>query len=102
MTTLFSLTAQSEGECENLLARGQLRCRRPLWHLGGLIIALLVRPLRLALAKNVRALAGHDGFAGVELRAVMGMRKSMFWSPAFDDVQTEGASCPCTPIPTNH
>lgn len=50
----------------HLLARGQLGGRRPLRHLSLLFIALLIRPLGLALAKDVRALAGHDGGAGVE------------------------------------
>lgn len=49
----------------DLLARGQLGCRRPLRHLCSLFIALFVRALGLALAKDVCAFAGHDGGAGL-------------------------------------
>jgi hypothetical protein len=44
----------------DLLARGQLGCRRPLWHLCSLFIALFVRALGLALAEDVCAFAGHN------------------------------------------
>jgi hypothetical protein len=63
----------------DLLARGQLRCRRPLRHLGGFLIALLVRRLRPALTEDVCALAGHDVVAGRELAArVMDLGWEMF------------------------
>jgi hypothetical protein len=69
---------QVKGDSD-LLARGQLGCRRPLRHLCCLFIALLVGALGLALAKDVCAFAGHFGRRRVELTArVMDLGYEMF------------------------
>jgi hypothetical protein len=84
-TLRFVAGSHWQGACQqrrgegDLLSRGQLRGRRSLWDLGGVFITLLVRRLWPALAEDVRAFAGHDIGAGVELTArVMDLAWEMF------------------------
>jgi hypothetical protein len=74
---------QSRGEGD-LLSRGQLRGRRPLRHLGGVFIALLIRTLGLSLAEDVGAFAGHGEGAGGVDRACDGSGVGNVLTAAFD------------------
>lgn len=74
--------SSSHGEDEgHLLARGQLSCSRPLGSVVG-HIALVVRVLRAALAKEVCAFSRH-GCAGIGLTCGALLVMGLGWQEMF-------------------